>query len=188
MRGCRAQGRDGAQPMCADSSPRCMCSGRGHYLPPLQSSLTFRDVSRTYRTSGIPSAPTLSLSVSLSSSLSLCRLSTPPSPLSVQVAERILSKGCSLSSPAHGQRSLELPPSASAPGSKVHTKTVLLLTPGLRIKGYNCSYFLFIFYYRYFQPREKIQLCSMRNHAHHLVSQCAAVRLLPADLPHPHQR
>ncbi|CAI5635785.1 protein Wnt-7b isoform X2 [Oreochromis niloticus] len=28
----------------------------------------------------------------------------------------------------------------------------------------------------------------MRNHAHHLISQCAAVRLLPTDLPHPHQR
>lgn len=36
--------------------------------------------------------------------------------------------------------------------------------------------------------RERSQLRPMRHHAHHLVPQRAAVRLLPADLPHPHQR
>lgn len=39
----------------------------------------------------------------------------PPSPLSVQVAERTPAVGCSLSSPTHGQRSLELPQRATAP-------------------------------------------------------------------------
>lgn len=36
--------------------------------------------------------------------------------------------------------------------------------------------------------RERSPLRPMRHHAHHLVPQRAAVRLLPADLPHPHQR
>lgn len=39
----------------------------------------------------------------------------PPSPLSVQVAKRTPAVGCSLSSPTHGQRSLELPQRATAP-------------------------------------------------------------------------
>lgn len=43
-------------------------------------------------------------------------------------------------------------------------------------------------FWSFWTVRGQNQLCSMRNHAHHLVSQCAAVRLLPADLPHPHQR
>lgn len=45
---------------------------------------------------------------------------------------------------------------------------------------------LFFFFFQ--TAREQNKLCSMRNHAHHPVSQCAAVRLLPTDLPHPHQR
>lgn len=53
-------------------------------------------------------------------------------------------------------------------------------------KGYICSQFFFSLFF--LNPSEQIKLCSMRNHAHHLISQCAAVRLLPTDLPHPHQR
>lgn len=80
-------------------------TGRGHCLPPFQchNSLTFGDVNGAYRTSGSPSAPTPSL------------FFFPPSPLSVQVAKRTPAVGCSLSSPTHGQRSLELPQRATAP-------------------------------------------------------------------------
>lgn len=125
-----------------------------------------------------------------------------PSLPSAQVAERTAAVGCSLTSPTHGQRSSELPQRATAPlAERGHSRV------------YVCVLLLFLLFFGlfflilpsfgtphtriYFSPlslrsvpsvRERSQLRPMRHHAHHLVPQRAAVRLLPADLPHPHQR
>lgn len=72
----------------------------------------------------------------------------PPSPVSVQVAERTPAVGCSLSSPTHGQRSLELPQRTTAPlaedcasQARKEERTLLcfLFHPvDLHIQGYTC--------------------------------------------------
>lgn len=169
--------------------PGGWCTGRGHCLPPFQchkqSHFWRRERLVSYSRNPVclppppqRSHPPLSFS--------------QPSPLSVQVAERTSAVGCSLSSPTHGQRSLELPQRATAPlaedtaSQERKAETALKrLTPGRRIKR---IYWFPLHFLSFQTAREQNQLCSMRNHAHHLFSQRAAVRLLPTDLPHPHQR
>lgn len=109
-----------------------------------------------------------------------------PRTLSVQVAERTSAEGCSLSSPTHGQRSLELPPRATVPLAK-GGKHLCIYVDFRGEKDIFILTFLFSPFF-FLKSREQIKLCSMRNHAYHPISQCAADRLLPTDLPHPHQR
>lgn len=130
-----------------------------------------------------------------------------PSLPSAQVAERTAAVGCSLTSPTHGQRSSELPQRATAPlAERGHSRVYVCVC----CCCFCCFLGGFLFCFLkilpsfgtphtriYFSPlslrsvpsvRERSQLRPMRHHAHHLVPQRAAVRLLPADLPHPHQR
>lgn len=101
--------------------------------------------------------------------------------------------GCSLTSPIHGQRSSELPQRATAPLAERRRSRVYVCFTFVCFVFFN---FLSIPHTRiYFFPlrsapsvRKRSLLQPMRHHAHHLIPQRAAVRLLPADLPHPHQR